>query len=473
MTEMRKGFAGRLAIVIAGSALMLGTLFGFAYYGGAFHFSAADYHVDAVMPAVSSLVPGANVTMAGASVGRVGSVTRRGNGAVVQLNITDRAVTPIPSDSRVALREVTPIGENYVQLMPGRSKQTLRSGAVLPMSQADQFVDVDQLMSVLQGTTTQRTRQLIQGLGDAVAGHGPQLNDTVGGVNSAFPPLANVVHVLNADRSNVDQLVSELGSVASAAGERGASIITLANRGLATFRAISAQDDNLRATLDQLPSTLSQVRTTANTLNDVTNTAAPVVSNLATALGDLRPALTSLKPAADEGQTVVSELAATAPRLQTTLNKVRALSKPTAGALPQARYTLCQVNPMLRYVKDTPGVGGRTYVDDLMSFISGFGSAVNAYDNISHLVRIVPILGDNSLVGLPPAISTAAYDLLHAGILGDSTALTWDPYPKPGMIGTEHADASNNGVIGPSQLKAKTGYVYPHLTSDCGGDGSS
>jgi phospholipid/cholesterol/gamma-HCH transport system substrate-binding protein len=400
-------------------------------------------------------------------------VTQKGNGAVVQLNITDRSVTPIPSDSRVALREVTPIGENFVQLLPGRSKQTLRSGAVLPMSQADEYVDVDQLMSVLQGPTSDRARQLIQGLGDAVGGHGPQLNATIAGVNSAFPPLADVVRILHTDRSNVDQLVSELGSVASAAGERGASIIQLAKSGLVTFRAIASQDANLRATLEQLPSTLSQVRTTANTLDDVTNTAAPVVSNLATALSDLKPALTSLKPAADEGRTVVSELAATAPKLQTTLNKVRSLSKPTAGALPQVRYTLCQVNPMLRYVKDTPGADGRTYVDDLISFISGFGSAVNAYDNISHLVRIVPILGDNSLVGLPPAVSQAAYNLLHSGILGDSTALTWDPYPKPGMIGTEHADASNNGVIGPSQLKAKTGYVYPHITSDCGGDGSS
>jgi hypothetical protein len=200
------------------------------------------------------------------------------------------------------------------------------------------------------------------------------------------------------------------------------------------------------------------VRTTAGTLNSVTNTATPVVSNLAAALHDLRPAITSLQPAAQEGQTVVNQLAATAPSLTETLKRTRALSDPTVGALPQVRRALCQVNPMLRYIGP--------YTQDINMFIGNFGSAVNGYDNISHLVRLVPIFGDNSISGLPAPVSTAAYNLLHAGILGASTALTWDPYPKPNQIGTEHATGASR-VIGPADLKAKTGYVYPHITADC------
>ncbi|MHB8694121.1 MAG: MlaD family protein [Solirubrobacteraceae bacterium] len=466
MTEMRKGFGGRLVIVLAAAATMLVTLFGTAYLGGALHFSAADYHVDAVLPTASTLIPGARVTMAGAQVGQVASVSRRGNGALIQLNITDRSVTPIPADSRVALREVTPIGENYVQIMPGTSAQKLRSGTVLPISQSDPYVDVDQLLSVLQGSATQRARQLFEGLSAALYNRGPQLNGTLAGVSNTFHPLANVVALLHQDRASVDQLVLELGNVAAAAGDRGASIIQLASSGLQTFRAIAAQDNALRSTLDQLPSTLTQVHTTADTLNSVTNTAAPVISNLAAAIGDLQPAVTSLRPAAVEGRTVLSRLATTAPRLQTTLNNLRFLAKPTTGALPQLRYVLCQLNPMLRYIDPNPSSGAPNYVGDLMSFIGSFGSAVNSYDNISHLVSIVPIFGDNSVAGLPPAVSQAAHDLIHAGIMANSTALTWNPYPRPGQIGTEHATAGNE-VIGPAQLQAKTGYVYPHITPDC------
>jgi phospholipid/cholesterol/gamma-HCH transport system substrate-binding protein len=467
MDHAKKGFAGRLAIVIAASAMMLFTLFGLAYWGGALWTTSGAYHIDAVMPTVSSLIPGARVTMAGAQVGQVGSVTQQGDGAVVQLDITDHSVTPVPADTRVALREVTPIGENYVQISPGNSKQTLASGATLPMSQADEYVDVDQLMSVLQGSTTERTRQLIEGLGAAVQNRGQDLNATLEGVSNTFHPLANVVQVLDADRASVDQLSAELGDVAAAAGERGASIIGLAHDGLQTFDAIASEDGALRSTLDQLPSTLSQVRTTANTLSDVTNTAAPVIYNLAGTLHTLGPAISSLKPAAEDGHVVLNELAATAPRLQTTLSDARKLSQPATGALPQVRYLLCQINPMLRYIQPSSTSSTGSYVRDLISFVSSFGSAVNAYDNISHLVRIVPILGDNSVVGEPPAVSSATEDLLHAGILGNSTALTWNPYPKPGQIGIEHADASNDTVIGPSDLRAKTGYVYPHITADC------
>jgi phospholipid/cholesterol/gamma-HCH transport system substrate-binding protein len=464
MTEQRS-FGRRFAFVLVFSLAMLGVLLGLAYWGGALSFSGSGYHIEAVMPTVSSLQPGARVTMAGAEVGRVGAVTRRGNGAVVRLDLTDRQVTPIAADSRVQLSVVTPIGENYVQVLPGSSRQKLRSGAVLPMSATNAYVDVDQLMSVLQGSATQRTRQLIGGLGAALQGRGPQLNETLAGVSRTFTPLANVVQILDTDHASVDRLSSELGDIASAAGQRGSSIIQLAGDGLQTFRAIAARDAGLRATLDQLPSTLGQVRTTADKLNGVTDTAAPVLADLAAALHGVRPAVASLKPAADEGHVVLNELAATAPRLQGTLARVRSLAAPATGALPKIKSVLCQVNPMLRYIDPNPSSGAPSYVNDLISFITNFGSAVNGYDNISHLVRLVPIMGDNSVSGLPPAISSAAYKLIHAGILGNSTALTWNPYPKPGQIGTEHATSSD--VIGPSQLRAKTGYVYPHITADC------
>jgi phospholipid/cholesterol/gamma-HCH transport system substrate-binding protein len=143
MSQGKRGFAGRLALVLITTAVIAAAIFWLAYEGGSIGFTSGAYRIDAVMPSVSTLTAGARVTMAGAQVGQVGSVTLRGNGAVVELDITDHSVTPIPADSRVALREVTPIGENYVEIMPGGSHQKLPSGSVLSMSQADQYVDVD------------------------------------------------------------------------------------------------------------------------------------------------------------------------------------------------------------------------------------------------------------------------------------------------------------------------------------------
>ncbi len=102
----------------------------------------------------------------------------------------------------------------------------------------------------------------------------------------------------------------------------------------------------------------------------------------------------------------------------------------------------------------------------MISALGGLGSAANAYDALGHLIRITFVVNDNSLVGLPPWVSTAAYTLMHAGLLSKvGGPLTFDPYPKPGQIGKEHATASDH-VIGPSQVPS-TGYRFPHVLSDC------
>ena len=452
------GFRGHLLTVLTAVLVSAVVGFGLMYEGGAFRdLTGNPYKVSAVLPTAAALTPGARVTMAGAQVGRVTGISRKGAGAVVNMEIDNHRVTPVPADSKFTLRLRTAVGEDYISIDPGRSSQKLASGSVVAISQAGDYVDVDQLLSVLQGSTKQKTRQLFEALGGALGGQGQNLNRVVGGFNGTITPLAHIVSTLHNDRSQVSRLVQQLGDLASAAGERGASIMQLGRDGLATFQAVAARDQALRRTLAVLPSTLSQVKDTTSTLSSVTNRAAPVVSNLAAALHDVQPAVSYLQPAATEARSVVSQLGSASGPLRQTLDKVQALSGPAQSALPAVRDTFCQVDPMLTYAKP--------YTGDIISFVNNFGSAVNAYDSIGHLVRIQPILGENSINGLPPDVSRAAFTLLHAGVLGDSTGLNWDPYPAPGQMGKSTALGSQH-LLGPADL-AKTGYVYPHVVADC------
>jgi phospholipid/cholesterol/gamma-HCH transport system substrate-binding protein len=426
--------------------------------GGGLPSFGSSYQISALMPTAGSLTEGARVTMAGYRVGSVTGVQRDGAGALVSMEIDDGRVRPVSSDTRAALRERTPVGENYVALYPGTSHTMLPSGSVLPMTQVDDYVDVDQLLSVLQGDTRQRARELIEGLGGALAGQGQQLNAFLGGAAQSFSSGSRVVATLAGDRAQIARLVVNLGDLSDAVAQRGDDIGELAHGALTTFQAIGSRDQALRALLDQLPATLSQVRTTSNVLDSVTRTAAPVVENLASAVRELRPAVRLLAPSAAEGRQVVNELGAASPPLQTTLGDLQALSGPAVSALPQVRGTLCQLNPMIRYTKP--------YTADVISGIGGLGSAANDYDAVGHLIRITPVINDNSLVGLPANVSQAAYTLLHTGLAAEITGpLTFDPYPAPGQIGTEHA-TTNNEVLGPAQVPS-TGYKFPHILSDC------
>lgn len=420
--------------------------------------SGSSYTVNGILPTAASLAPGSRVTMAGVPVGNVGSVKRVGLAAEVTLNITDSQVTPIPSDSRITLRMRTPLSENYVEITPGTAHTSLRSGATLPASQTSPYVDVDQILSTLQGSARTHARELIQSIGGALNGRGDELNALLGGAAGVVTNGSRVMEILAADRASASRLVQELGNVAASVGERDASIMQIGQKGLVALRAVAGRDQALRSMLAALPSTLAQVRITTNTLGAVSQTATPVVQDLSAAVHVLQPAVVDLRPASAVGRTVLSDLSAASPGLTTTLKDAIALSGPEPQALPEVTKTLCQLNPVIRYAQP--------YTPDFIQTIVGLGSASNAYDALSHTLRLSPTIDDASLVGLPPAITKDAYTLLHTGLLGGTVgSMTWDPYPPPGQVG-KSTSIGVRDITGPSQVPS-TGYVYPHILADC------
>lgn len=428
----------------------------FMVMGGGITAPGQKYEVKAVMPTVASLVRGSRVTMSGAEVGTVTKVQRKGLGAMVELQLTKKAVFPLPKDSTIRLRQHTPVGEDYVSIDPGRSRSTLPSGATLPMSQAGDFVDVDQVLSTLRGRTQQRARDLIRSTGAALSGRGQDLNGVVGGLTGTIIPTADVIHVTHTDRRQVADLVRRLWQLTAGVGERDAAIRTVAEQGLTSVRAIGAKDASMRRLLDALPATLAQVRSTSRTVGDVTDQASPVLDDLAGAVREVRPAVRSLQPAAQEGRGVVRELGTAAPPLTRTLARARALSGPTVKALPELQKTLCQLNPAVHFLKP--------YTKDVATFIVGMGSSANSYDAIGHVIRLIPVVSENELANVPPAISQGMFTLLRAGLIGKTSPLTYYPLPKPGEAGRTAKDLPL--ATGPADY-AKRGYKYPHVDAAC------
>jgi phospholipid/cholesterol/gamma-HCH transport system substrate-binding protein len=450
------GFRGHLLTAIIGCAGGLAVFLLFFVGGGGVDLKS-KYKVHALLPTVGALAPGARVTMAGAKVGRVGPIKRHGIGTEVELDITSKSVTPLAADSRITVRQRTPVGENYISVEPGTSKTMLANGSVIEPSSSDEYVDVDQILSVLSGNTRNRARSLIRSLGGTLRGKGENLNHIVGGGATALSSGARLLKLLAARREQVAELVQRLGAVSSTVEDSDRTVATVATKGLRSLQAVASRDDALRSTLDALPGALTQVRATSGKLSSVTAVAAPVVANLAVALREVRPAVQTLRPAAQGGREVVRTLSTTAPKLDGTLKRVRSLAAPLNKALPELNQTLCNVNPVVRYAKP--------YTADIIAAVLGLGSASNSYDAIGHLIRLSPILGENSLVGLPENVSKAAYTLVHAGFLQKTTGLTWDPYPEPGKVGNDSA-GNGKAVSGPKELAA-SGYKYPHILSDC------
>lgn len=413
---------------------------------------SSTYEVHAQVPRTSSLVPGSSVRMAGIQVGHVTDVERTGSIARVTLSI-DAKHSPLPADSRIGVRLRTLVGENYASIYPGRSTAKLRDGGTLPLSQADDYVDVDEILSVLQGSTRESARKFIQGAGTGVEKRGPELNAFLGGATALAKNGVSLVDTLSRDRRQVSRLIENFGDVMRSIGDRGAAVGETARGLRGTFDAIAARDRALGETLEQMPSTLSQVRRTSAVVRSVTGTLAPTLTNLAAAVRTAGPAVKLLRPAAGEGEGILGRLSTTAPPLVDTLSRVRRLAGPTASALPRVHATLCELVPALDYVAP--------YGRDIASFMQNvLASAANQYDATGHALRLGVSLAENAFMATSKEVRDAEQKLLATGLVGKTHMLGYDPYPGPGKTGNLE---KGRGVVGPDQWP----YKYERVEATC------
>ncbi|SDE86867.1 MCE family protein [Pseudonocardia oroxyli] len=124
---------------------------GFRYADLGRVFGATTYPVTLSLKDSGGIFTGADVTYRGVSVGRVGPLTLTGDGVDVQLDL-DRGGPDIPADLNAAVRNLSAIGEQYVDLQPASDGgPVLASGTVIPASRVTVPVQVDELVGSLDG----------------------------------------------------------------------------------------------------------------------------------------------------------------------------------------------------------------------------------------------------------------------------------------------------------------------------------
>ncbi|TQM15446.1 MlaD family protein [Pseudonocardia kunmingensis] len=119
---------------------------GFRYAGFGDLFGATTYPVRVQLAASGGIFTGADVAYRGVSVGRVGPLTLTPDGVEVQLDIRNDAPA-IPADVDAAVRNLSAIGEQYVDLQPTSDGEPyLEAGTVIPVSRTTTPVPVEELV---------------------------------------------------------------------------------------------------------------------------------------------------------------------------------------------------------------------------------------------------------------------------------------------------------------------------------------
>lgn len=460
---MNKG-RGRMSGHIITIAIFAGVFLAWCgyilYQSGAIPTIGDKYTVNAEVPTAALLTPGARVTIAGAQVGKIKSIERAdavGPNAKLKLEITDDRVTPLPNDSVVQIRTRSQVGENYVSVVVGKSRNTVDDGGNLGVKNAEELVSVDQILSVLQGKTRDRTRTLLREFGAALTGRGTELNQTIRGLNQFAEHGGELVGALHQSKDDTANIVDHLGRLMSAIGDRGTAIDTIAARGYTAFRAIGDRDAQLGATLRELPSTLASVRRASATVGNVSDRSAPVVRNLAATVADLEPVVRDFRPTAEAGVDLVRAIDPAREPVGNALQEVARLTRHFPKAEEPIEKTICNLNPALRYLNP--------YAKDILTVVYGLGSSSNSYDATGHLIRLLPVLNEGSAAGQSPAVLSAMKVLLQSGLFLPGKSTSYDAYMKPGQIGK--TVAPRDGKPRNADEQTAMGYKYPRVKADC------
>lgn len=229
---------------------------GFRYAGFGSLLGATTYPVTVRLADSGGIFTGADVTYRGVSVGRVGPLTLTATGVDVQLDI-DRDAPAIPATVNAAVRNLSAIGEMYVDLSPTTDTGAmLAGGSVIPTANTSVPVGVEDLVVNLDGfvrsVPLDSLRTVVDQLGVAFSGSAQPLQkllDTTSRFTQAAQAALPQTTALLADGRTV------LTTQNDTAGQ-----FTDFSRSLAELAAqLKRSDPDLRRLIDTAPEAGHQV----------------------------------------------------------------------------------------------------------------------------------------------------------------------------------------------------------------------
>jgi len=221
------------------------------------------YDVKAELPSGGKLVRGNEVRLGGFRIGVVEEISpiavvedgRRSARALVDLKL-DKIVQPLAADTLLRVRPRSALGLKYVEVTPGRSQDKLAPGDTIPLANASEPREIEDLLATFDRDTRPNIRTATEGFGDAFTGRGPNINVAIQELNPFFASLRPVMDNLADPATDLDSFFRQIGrasaQVAPVAEVQGRLFGKMAD----TFAAIGSDPAALQQTIEKSPPTL-------------------------------------------------------------------------------------------------------------------------------------------------------------------------------------------------------------------------
>jgi ABC-type transporter Mla subunit MlaD len=176
---------------------------------------------------------------------------------VVALKL-DKTVDPLAVDTTVRTRPRSALGLKYIELTPGHQKKTFSPGATIPLKNASQPLELEDVNQLFDRKTRPNVREATAGFGDAFAGRGASINTAIEALNPFFKSLTPVMTNLADPRTELNQFFLQIGRASAQVAPVAHTQAVLFTNMADTFAAISRCDVCLQLTIEKSPPTLDE-----------------------------------------------------------------------------------------------------------------------------------------------------------------------------------------------------------------------
>jgi ABC-type transporter Mla subunit MlaD len=178
------------------------------------------YNLKVALPEASGLQKANQVRIAGSRVGIISSLglhqdPKTGRVTAIADLKLEKSVEPLPVDTKAVVQSVSAIGLKYLELEKGSSRQTLKAGATIPVSQTREPVDIDEFFDMFDQKTRTANQQNLDNFGDGLAGRGLGLNQTISTLRPLLDNAVPVLHNLASPQTGLRELFVALDRAAA------------------------------------------------------------------------------------------------------------------------------------------------------------------------------------------------------------------------------------------------------------------
>ena len=222
----------------------------------------SGYQVVAPMESADGLYVGSDVLIAGSRAGTVQDIQLRNDLAMVTLSILP-AHAPLHLSATVSLRPKSLLGEKYIDLNPGRTGDTFRSGAELPKTSVTRATDLEEVINTFDQPTREKLQTVIIELGGGLAGRGADLNETLRLGTTDLKDLRTVADQLARHDKDLQTVIDALDTVTTelARSDRRQQLGALIQNSDRLLKNLADQDAALKRALEKTNAALSRTDT--------------------------------------------------------------------------------------------------------------------------------------------------------------------------------------------------------------------